>query len=245
MVDLRGKLRFMATPMLKLLRRSGLTGAIATTAIAASATASTAATLFQTELNGLQVVSPEFPNGIPTMASGTATFALNDAETALIYEIDLDGVTLKPQQADRTDLSDVTKIHIHVGEFGNNGPHVLNIFGLPREDDADLTVDYAQGILSGIWDDGDAINPSTGELFDPTAGGTTKLFSNFVDELKTGGLYLQVHTVEFDSSTVPGELRGQIEATEPASVPEGSTVAGILLVAGGLLCSATKRHTAA
>lgn len=231
--------------MRKSLGRFGLAIAVTTAAIATTATASTAATLFQTELNGAQVVSPEFPNGVPTMASGTATFSLNDDETALTYEIDLDGVTLKPQQADRTDLSDVTKIHIHVGEVGNNGPHVLNIFGLPREDDADLTVDYTQGILSGIWDDGDAINPSTGTLFDPTAGGTTKLLSNFVDELKTGGLYLQVHTVEFDSPTVPGELRGQIEAAAPAVVPEGSTTAGILVIAGGLLYSASKRRTIA
>ena len=211
--------------------------AIASTAaaIAVVAEPARAATLFTAELDGLQVVSSDFPSGIPTTASGFATFELNDEQTALTYIIDLDGVTLKPNQADRTDLSDVTKIHIHAGELGSNGPHTLNVFGLPREDDADLVVDFANGILQGTWDDGDAINPDTGELFDPTAGGTTKLLSSFVDELLAGGLYLQVHTVEFDSPTIPGELRGQLVPNDTTAVPEPSIVMGLMLGAVGWL----------
>ncbi|MEO1300099.1 MAG: CHRD domain-containing protein [Cyanobacteria bacterium J06636_16] len=225
--------------MLKPLWFSGWAIAAATTAIASTAIPAAAATLFTAELDGLQVVSPDFPDGIPTDASGFATFELNEAQTELTYFIDLDGVNLKPDQSDRTDPSDVTKIHIHVGEFGSNGPHTLNIFGLPREDDTDLIVDSENGVLQGIWDDGDAINPETGELFDPTAGGTTKQLSSFVGELFANGLYLQVHTVEFDSPTVPGELRGQIEA---ASVPEPSAAVGVILLASGLLASRRRKQ---
>ena len=220
--------------MLKPLWLSGWAIATAATTVAISARPAAAATLFTAELDGFQVVSPDFPDGIPTEASGFATFELNEAQTELTYFIDLDGVNLKPNQSDRTDPSDVTKIHIHVGEFGGNGPHTLNIFGLPSEDDADLVVDFENDTLQGTWDDGDAFNPVTGELFDPTVGGTTKQLSSFVDELLADGLYLQVHTVEFDSPTVPGELRGQITA---ASVPEPSTAVGMLLIAGGFLSS--------
>lgn len=221
--------------MLKTLRLSGWTIATATTAIALSIQPSLAATLFEAKLDGLQVVSPDFPDGVPTDASGLAMFELNEDQTELSYLIDLEGVTLKPEQSDRTGPNDVTKIHIHVGEFGNNGPHTLNIFGLPSEDDADLTVDFENGILQGIWGDSDAINPATGELFDPTVGGTTKQLSSFVDELLDDGLYLQIHTIAFDSPTIPGELRGQIEATATTAVPEPAITAGLLLVAGSWL----------
>ncbi|MGF1523677.1 MAG: CHRD domain-containing protein [Leptolyngbyaceae cyanobacterium] len=220
--------------MLKPLWFSGWTIAAVSTTIATATQPASAATLFTAELDGLQVVSPDFPDGVPTDASGFATFELNEEQTELAYFIDLDGVNLKPEQSDHTDLSDVTKIHIHVGESGSNGPHTLNIFGLPSEDDADLVVDFENVTLQGTWDDGDAINPETGELFDPTLGGTTKQLSSFVDELFADGLYLQVHTVEFDSPTVPGELRGQIEA---ASVPEPSAAIGIFLLAGSLFSS--------
>ena len=227
--------------MLKLFGLSGWAIVAATATLAMSTKPSAAATLFAAELDGLQVVSPDFAEGIPTDASGLATFELNDEQTELTYSIDLDGVTLKPEQGDRTDLSDVTKIHIHVGAFGHNGPHTLNIFGLPSEDDADLVVDFDNGTLQGVWDDSDAINPETGELFDPTVGGTTKQLSSFVDALLADGLYLQVHTVEFDAPTIPGELRGQIEV---ASVPEPSVVFGMVLLAGSLLSvRARKQHS--
>ena len=91
---------------------SGFAIATATTTVAIAAPSSSAATLFTAELDGLQVVSADFPAGIPTDASGFATFELNEEKTELTYSIDLEGVTLKPNQSDRTDPSDVTKIHL-------------------------------------------------------------------------------------------------------------------------------------
>lgn len=187
-----------------------------------------AATQFRVNLDGSQVV----PSSSST-ASGFATFELNEDQTALDYFIQLEGVSLKPDLTQRTQPQDVNKIHLHFGEAGSNGPHVLNIFGLPSEDDDDLVIDFEAGTLSGTWDNSDAINPETGELFDQSGMGTTKLLSNFIDELLGNQLYIQVHTVEFPD---PGAIRGQI-----AGVPEPSSLLGLSLVFGlGLFTAKVK-----
>ena len=180
-----------------------------------------AATVFTATLSGDDVV-PAFD----TDASGFARFELNEAQTELSYFIQLEGLVLTPDIADRTELNDVTRIHLHTAPVGSNGPHVLNIFGLPSEDDDDLVIDFANGTLSGVWDDGDAFDDS-GNLFDQTAPGTTKLLSDFVDELFAGDLYLQVHSLASDVSipASPGELRGQLSQ----GVPEPTTLLGLPL----------------
>lgn len=180
------------------------------------------AAVFTATLEGDQVVSPNFPTGVPSAASGLATFELNEDGTALSYEIQLSGVTLKADSGDRTDGNDVTKIHIHRGESGTNGPHVLNIFGLPSEDDDDLVVDFSSGILTGVWTDADAFDDA-GLLFNPDAPNTTKTLSSALEDLQSGDLYIQVHTNNFDGL----ELRGQIE-----SVPEPAMALGLAAVAG-------------
>lgn len=185
------------------------------------------ASAFTATLEGDQVVSPNFPDGVPSNASGFATFDLSEDETALTYEILLEGVVLKPDASDRVAANDVTKIHIHQGERGDNGPHGLNIFGLPSEDDADLVVDYDNGVLTGQWTDLDAFD-GDGALFDPSSPGTTKQLSTVLEALKAGELYVQVHTNDFDGL----ELRGQI-----TPVPEPTALLGLTAIAGlGLYC---------
>ncbi|MGF1515088.1 MAG: CHRD domain-containing protein [Elainellaceae cyanobacterium] len=51
----------------------------------------------------------------------------------------------------------------------------------------------------------------TGDFDEPNE---SKLFSKFTDESLAGNIYLQVHTSEFPN---PGELRGQLVATESAT----------------------------
>lgn len=185
-----------------------------------------AATFFRAELDGSQVVP-----STPSEATGFATFTLNEAENQLEYFIKLSGLTLKPEASDRVESQDVNKIHLHVAPVGVNGPHVLNIFGLPSEDDDDLIVDYGAGTLSGIWTDSDATDLNGDGLF--TAPNETKPLTGFIDDLKAGKLYVQVHTNEFDTPTgFPGELRGQITPLSNVSVPEPGTVIGLSVVAG-------------
>ena len=157
-------------------------------------------------LEGSQVVPPT-----DSLATGVARVELSQDGEELKYFINLEGLDLVEEPSQRTDPNDVTKIHFHFGAPGSNGPHVLNVFGLPSEDDGNLVVDYDAEVLRGKWDDRDAIDPTTGELFDQSADGTTKLLSDFVDQLLEGNLYIQVHTVQFPD---PGEIRGQIPAAE-------------------------------
>lgn len=192
--------------------------------------AATATSLFRANLDGSQVVP-----STPSNAGGFATFTLNEERTALEYFIQLEGLTLKSEILERTQPQDVTKIHLHVAPPGVNGPHVLNIFGLPSQDDGNLVVDFAGGTLSGIWDDNDVVDLNGNGFADPNE---TKPLTAFLDELFASQLYVQVHTVEFDTPTgFSGELRGQISAvSEPSTVPEPSTVLGMFfLMATGVL----------
>ena len=102
----------------------------------------------------------------------------------------------------------ITKIHLHNNVPGQAGPHVLNIFGLPSEDDGDLQVDVDARTFSGIWDDGDANDllpsgPSPNDSIELTA---------VLDELCAGNLYVNLHTADHGS----GALRGQIIPTSDA-----------------------------
>ena len=158
------------------------------------------------------------PEGVSN-ASGTATLVLNNAKTALSYDIQLHGVDLDGNQTANAD-DDVTGIHIHVAPVGSNGPHTLNIYLAPSEDDADLVVDPVAGTLSGSWDDGDVIATP------PFTPGDTKPLSDFIDELLNGDLYFQLHTIGFPSPNT-GELRGQI-VPEPASIASLALAAAVL-----------------
>ena len=130
------------------------------------------------------------------MAGGRASLALSADQTELRYTIELIGLDLKPDPAHRVDPKDVFGIHLHLIVPGQIGPHILNIFGNPAEDDGDLIVDYSQETLSGIFDAGDATrDPVTGELLPQFFPLTTKVIDDWIEHLMANGLYLAVHTV--------------------------------------------------
>ncbi len=130
------------------------------------------------------------------LGSGTASLTLSPDQTKLYYSIQLSDLDLEPVAANRTDVNDVTGIHLHffVGE-DVIGPHVLNIFGDFGEEDDDLVIDFANESLTGIYDLSDAtLDPATGLpqfQFFPT---TTKIIGDWIDELLTDQLYLAIHT---------------------------------------------------
>lgn len=187
-----------------------------------SVSQSSADMVFHANLDASQVVG-----GTSTeTGSAFATFYLDPAEQNLSYTIQLFGLDLKPVPANRTGFSDVDKIHIHNAFAGSSGPHVLNVFGLPSEDDAEMVVDFDNESLTGIYNDADAIDPASGELFDQNNPLTTKLLSNFVDDLKDGSLYLAIHTAGQNGNIA---IRGQLVA-----VPEPTSAA--LFVVVGLVC---------
>ncbi|NEQ55738.1 MAG: CHRD domain-containing protein, partial [Leptolyngbya sp. SIO3F4] len=162
--------------------------------------------------DGEQVVQDQ---SIPD-STATARASFTRTEEGLAYEIDIDGLNLKEDPASRTEDNDVTRIHIHAGPVGENGPHTLNIFGIPSEDDDDLEIDFENGILRGFWDDHDAtdLNGDGDTDDDPES----KPFSEFLDELEAGDLYLQIHDAESDRLGTPGAVRGQIDPPLTADV---------------------------
>lgn len=204
------------------IRRSNWLAGIATALTIVSVGAAEAVT-FSADITGDQVVP-----GTGSEATGTASFELNEAGTELSYTMSFEGIDLKPDN--RTAPADINKIHIHFAPAGENGPHTLNIFGLPAEDDDDLVVDYEANMLSGVWDDGDVSDLNDNGISDPN---DSKPLSSFIDALASGELYVQVHTNRFDSSTgFPGEIRGQILETSPtASTPEPVGLLGLAAIA--------------
>lgn len=176
---------------------------------------------FTGNLNPAQIVatSGTDPAGTsPFTGTASANYELSATEGPLLfYTISLPGMDLDGNRTPGNFSDDVTAIHLHFGATGANGPHALNVFGLSagqiRNDDADMTFNSANSTLSGRWDDAD-------QLFSG-AGGTRMPFDSVglsvaTNDLFNGGLYFQVHTLNFPN----GELRGQL-----LPVPEPGTLA--------------------
>ena len=157
-------------------------------------------------------------NGSSTeTGTAIASFYLDSSQQNLSYTIQIFGLDLKAVPADRTGFSDVTAIHLHNGFVDTSGPDVLNIFGVPSEDDSEMGVDFANDTISGVFNDADAIDPNTGSLFDQNDPINTKLLSNFTDDLMDQQLYLAIHTAGQNGNIA---IRGQLIA-----VPEPSSLA--------------------
>jgi hypothetical protein len=197
-------------------------------AVVAFAGQSGAQTTFRATLDASQVI-----NGSSEPGFASAIFFLDAAEQNLSYSIQFNGLNLEPVPGNRTGFSDINAIHIHNGFAGSSGPHVLNIFGAPSEDDAEMVTDFFNESITGIYNDADAIDPVSGGLFDQNSPATTKLLSNFVDDLRDGSLYLAAHTAGQGGNIA---IRGQLVA-----VPEPSTA--LLLMAGGLCCIGRRKRS--
>jgi len=196
-------------------------------------------TFFFANLSGDQVSPPFGVEGDPSGSPFTGTVAMEftpagvGASPTLSYVLSVPGMDLDGSLTPATLSDDVTAIHIHFGAPGANGPHGLNILGLSggqiREDDADMSIDVVNHTVSGIWDNSD--ESLTG------AGGTrlppdTVALEDAVTELFAGELYFQLHTLNFPS----GELRGQIVMVPEPGIPM------LLLLGGGSLFLIRRRR---
>lgn len=155
-------------------------------------------------------------------ATGAAQFTLTQTPGGprLEYALQLDGLDLEPVPADRTNPNDVVGIHLHLHVPDVIGPHILNIFGLPGEDDADLIVDYENNSLRGVYEISDASrDPVSGQLLPQAFPLTTKVIDNWIDDLAEGRLYIAVHSRSQTDNAPPGvDIRGNIVAVpEPVS----------------------------
>lgn len=172
--------------------------------------------------------SQENPPTVPTTAAGaarpasfgTATFVLNDAQTALtfsatIFNIDFTG-------AQTLDVNDnLLAAHIHASPTvtpTTNGPVVWGFFGAPFNDNTPndvVTTPFSTGVggvISGKWDL-------------PEGNGTT--LAAQLPNILSGHSYINFHTTQFGG----GEIRGQIVA----AIPEPGTLALLGTAAAGVL----------
>lgn len=203
------------------------------------------AVLMRTTL-GPEFVVPQTGGASPagiSNASGTGVFELflTPGGPTMTYELTFSNLT----------LADITGIHFHFGHApilgggstvlfteektvkeehesadGPNGPHLLNVYGLPREDDADLVVDVAGNRISGVWDNFDENFGGDG-VRDP---GDSVRLADAIDLLLVEEVYVQVHTVDFPAP-LTGELRGQLVLIPEPGVPVLGALATLFLLA--------------
>ena len=82
---------------------------------------------------------------------------LDKKANGLKYEIQITGMELI--DSNNNEVDDIDGSHIHKNTLGTEsnpmGPHVVDAFGKPGFKDSDIVIQPVQGIIAGIWDDGD------------------------------------------------------------------------------------------
>lgn len=178
---------------------------------------SEAATLFESTLTGDQEVagSPPgpftpAPTGSPGIGTATLELTGNPGSWVLEYEINYSNL-----------LSEIATpfAHIHNAASGENGPVVHNLDGADQPPISGST----SGTIIGDWRFDDVENPLTNQL-------AQELFNN--------NLYFNIHTTEFPS----GEIRGQI-LPQDTPIPEPSTLIGTVLLGSALGIRKRRTHS--
>jgi hypothetical protein len=162
--------------------------------------------------NEQEVANPPVPE---QGTGGTGVFELNDAMTALSYDITLFGLDIDGLQTPGNPNDNANRFHIHAAGAGQNGGIV---FGMkdPNHDVDDLVINPATGRITGVWDglegNGTTLAAQLANLFDHR-------------------LYFNVHTTDHAG----GEIRGQI-----LFVPEPATFTLVALALGLMLATRRK-----
>ncbi len=115
---------------------------------------------------------------VETDARGEAFFKLSQDELSLKFKLDL------------FDIEDVVVAHLHIGAKGTNGPVVAFLFGPITN-----PVSIECATLTGIITQEDLVGPLAGQTL-----------ATLVNEIISGNIYINVHTVQHPN----GEIRGQL-----------------------------------
>jgi hypothetical protein len=111
----------------------------------------------------------------------------SEGQGLAIFSLSRDGIRYKLAVEN---IDEVTQAHIHLGAAGENGPVVAFLFGFV---DGGVTTD---GVLArGTITEANLVGPLAGMPL-----------SALLDALRSGGAYVNVHTVDHPA----GEIRGQV-----------------------------------
>ena len=123
---------------------------------------------------------------VATQGRGTAVFSLSPDGTELSFRL----IT--------ANVANITQAHIHLAPRGVNGPIVVFLFGL-----------VPAGVSStGVLATGTIVQS---DLIPRPAIGFGGTMAELVAELRSGGAYVNVHTLAFPG----GEVRGQVREGGP------------------------------
>jgi len=139
---------------------------------------------FSAFLTGAEEVRADGGMGVEAMGAGAATFLLSRDGKSISYKIKI------------SKIEDLVFAHIHVGEFGVNGPFVVTL--IPQGE-------IAPGPLTGFEYEGTF---TAADLVNTLEG---KSLEDLVKLMENGQTYVNVHSAEFPA----GELRGQISVVRP------------------------------
>ena len=179
-----------------------------------------ATTLTATMTNGAEspATNPTTVTGAPRTSFGTATFVLNDAQTAMTFTATVTGIDFTGTQS--ADVNDnLTVAHIHASPTASlttTAGVVWGFFGSPFNDNNPndvVTTPFATGVggtISGKWD---------------AAEGNGTTLTAQLRIFLTGHAYINFHTTQFGS----GEIRGFLTV-----VPEPSSIVLLGMGAAGL-----------
>ncbi|MBJ7987714.1 CHRD domain-containing protein [Bacillus cereus] len=115
---------------------------------------------------------------VETDARGQALFKLSRDELSLKFKLDL------------FDIENVVVAHLHLGAKGTNGPVVAFLFGPITN-----PVSIKCATFTGMITQEDLVGPLAGQTLDA-----------LVNEIISGNIYINVHTVQHPD----GEIRGQL-----------------------------------
>ena len=161
---------------------------------------------------------------------GTATFTINDAQTAMTFFATITGIDFTGSQTPN-DLNDnLTNAHIHASSTGGTAtfPVVWGFIGTPfnnnNPNDTVVTpfATGAGGTVSGTWN---------------LSEGNNTTFSAQLANILAGRAYINFHTVQ----NAGGEIRGNFSQALP--VPEPATWAMMLLGFGAIGLASRRRRS--
>ena len=115
---------------------------------------------------------------IETKAGGEAAFKLSEDGTKIFYNLKL------------MNIENAKAAHIHAGKKGEEGAVLVGLFGGPKKEGM-----FTGVLVKGIITEMDLIGPLTG-----------KKISDLVELIKSGEVYVNIHTDKYPG----GELRGQL-----------------------------------